>query len=183
MGSLVAKELMPISLVGRIGNKSVRRSACATGQRGVTLIEMLVVVGIIGLIVGISFPSAVAGLESVRMVTATDSVATFLNLAINRAERLQEPVEVVITPAEGRLDLYTNEPGFTKELTLPPGVVIEALLPASGGAEGEPRRILFMPGATVPGIGIQLGNHRNVHRVVHLDPMTGFPRVESVKPE
>ena len=144
---------------------------------------MVVVVGIIGLIVGISFPSAVAGLESVRMVTATDSVAAFLNVAVNRAERLQEPVELVITPAEGRLDLYTNDPGFKKQLTLPDGVMIEGVLPANQGMEAEPRHILFIPGATVPGIGIQLANHRNVHRVVHLDPMTGFPRVESVKPE
>jgi hypothetical protein len=37
-----------------------------------------------------------------------------------------------------------------------------------------------MPGATVPGISIQLGNRRNAHRRVRLDPMTGFPRVESV---
>ena len=44
----------------------------------------------------------------------------------------------------------------------------------------DPRRFLFLPGATVPGIGIQLGNGHNAHRLVHLDPMTGFPRVESV---
>jgi type II secretory pathway pseudopilin PulG len=146
--------------------------------------EMVVVIGIIGLIVGISFPSAVAGLDSVRMVSATDSVAAFLNVAVNRAERLQQPVELVITPLEGRLDLYTNEPGFTRELKMPDGVAIEAVLPVgNGGDAAEPRRILFLPGATVPGIGIQLGNRRNAHRVIHLDPMTGFPRVESVVPQ
>ena len=144
---------------------------------------MVVVVGIIGLIVGISFPSAVAGLDSVRMVSATDSVAAFLNVAVNRAERLQQAVEVVITPQEGRLDLYTNDPGFTKELIMPQGIVIEAVLPAIEGVETEPRHVLFLPGATVPGIGIQLGNHHNAHRVIHLDPMTGFPRVESVTPQ
>ena len=164
---------MPTSSAGKTVNS----------QRGVTLIEMVVVVGIIGLIVGISFPSAVAGLDSVRMVTATDSVATFLNAAVNRAERLQEPVEVVITPQEGRLDMFTNEASATRHLLMPQGVLIEAVLPVADGTEGEPRRILFIPGATVPGIGIQLGNHRNVHRIVHLDPMTGFPRVENVKPE
>ena len=144
---------------------------------------MVVVVGIIGLIVGISFPSAMAGLDSVRMVTATDSVATFLNVAVNRAERLQQPVEVVINPQEGRLELFTNDAGFTRQLTLPDGVTIEAVLPAIEGGGMGPRHILFLPGATVPGLGIQLGNRRNAHRIVHLDPMTGFPRVESVKPE
>ncbi len=144
---------------------------------------MVVVVGIIGLIVGISFPSAMAGLDSVRMLTATDGVATFLNVAVNRTERFQQPVEVVIDAQEGRLILFTNDAGVTKELKLPDGVSIEAVLPANDGGGMGPRHILFVPGATVPGISIQLGNRRNAHRIVHLDPMTGFPRVENVKPE
>jgi hypothetical protein len=143
---------------------------------------MVVVVAIIALIVGLSFPAASAGLENVRMVSAADSVATFLNGAVNRAERRQQPVEVVVYAKEGRLNLYSNEPGFTRELRMPDGVVIEAVLPAEdGGDPGQPRRILFIPGATVPGITIQLGNRRNAHRRIHLDPMTGFPRVESVE--
>jgi hypothetical protein len=37
-----------------------------------------------------------------------------------------------------------------------------------------------MPGGTAPGIGVQLVNRHGAHRLVRLDPMTGFPRVESV---
>jgi hypothetical protein len=115
-------------------------------------------------------------------VSAADSVATFLNVAVNRAERHQQPVEVVVFPKEGRLALYSNEPGFVRDLKMPEGVTIEAVLPAEeSGDPGQPRRILFIPGATVPGISIQLGNRRNAHRRVRLDPMTGFPRVESVE--
>ena len=172
---------------GQAGEGVVPRGDPRTGgpphrsRRGVTLVEMVVVVAIIALIVGLSFPAASAGLESVRMVSAADSVATFLNAAVNRAERHQQPVEVVVFPKEGRLALYSNEPGFTRELKMPDGVAIEAVLPAEeGGDTAQPRRILFMPGATVPGISIQLGNRRNAHRRVRLDPMTGFPRVESV---
>jgi prepilin-type N-terminal cleavage/methylation domain-containing protein len=150
-------------------------------RRGVTLVEMVVVVAIIALIVGLSFPAASAGLENVRMVSAGDSVATFLNAAVNRAERRQQPVALVIFPREGRLALYSNEPGFTRELKMPEGVGIEAVLPVEEGDPAQPRRILFLPGATVPAIGIQLGNRRSAHRVVRLDPMTGFPRVESVE--
>ena len=143
---------------------------------------MVVVVAIIALIVGLSFPAASAGLENVRMVSAADSVATFLNAAVNRAERRQQPVEVVVYAREGRLNLYSNEAGFTRELKMPDGVAIEAVLPAEdSGDPGQPRRILFIPGGTAPGITIQLGNRRNAHRRIHLDPMTGFPRVESVE--
>jgi hypothetical protein len=143
---------------------------------------MIVVVAIIALIVGVSFPAASAGLDNVRMVSAVDGVATFLNAAVNRAERHQQPVEVVVSPQEGRLTLYSNEPGSPREFKMPDGVWIEAVLPAEGaGDPAQPRRILFIPGATVPGIAIQLANRRNAHRRVRLDPMTGYPRVESVE--
>jgi hypothetical protein len=142
---------------------------------------MVVVLCIVGLIAGVSFPAISAGLESVRMVSATDSVAAFLNAAVNRAERRQQAIELVIQPKERLLALYSAEPGFKKELILPAGVTIEAVQPRNeSGDPQEPRRFLFLPGATIPGIGIQLGNRHDAHRLVHLDPMTGFPRVESV---
>ena len=145
---------------------------------------MVVVLCIVGLIAGVSFPAISAGLESVRMVSATDSVAAFLNSAVNRAERRQQAVELVIQPRERLLALYSTEPGFKKQLILPDGVTIEAVQPHNDSGDPlEPRRFLFLPGATIPGIGIQLGNRHDAHRIVHLDPMTGFPRVESVVPQ
>ena len=145
---------------------------------------MVVVVAIIALIVGLSLPSATAGLDNVRMVSAADSVAAFLNAAVNRTERRQQPVELVVFLQEGRMTLYSGEPGFTRHLAMPEGVTIEAVLPPEESADpAQPRRILFLPGATVPGITIQLGNRRHAHRKIHLDPMTGFPRVESVVTE
>src|ERR1017187_4785017 len=149
-------------------------------KRGVTLIEMLVVVTIIGLLAGISVPAASAGIDSVRLASATQSVASFLNGAVNRAERREEPMEVVISPGENLLTLYSNEPGFTRELKLPDGIALEAVLPALPEGADPVRRIVLMPGATVPGIGIQMANRHGVRRIVRLDPMTGFPRVESV---
>ncbi len=175
---------MPTSSVGKISkgcHPNRDRKRATHSRRGITLVEMVVVVAIIALIVGISFPAASAGLENVRMVSAGDSVAAFLNGAVNRAERHQQPVELVISRKDGTLALYSNEPGFTRELKMPDGVSIEAVLPAEEGIDPTlPRRILFLPGATVPAIGIQLSNRRNTHRLIRLDPMTGFPRIEAV---
>jgi prepilin-type N-terminal cleavage/methylation domain-containing protein len=172
---------MPTSSAGKISKGWDRPPGLSCSRRGVTLVEMVVVVAIIALIVGISFPAASAGVDNVRMVSAGDSVATFLNAAVNRAERHQIPVALIISPKEGKLNLYSNEPGFTRELTMPDGVAIEAVLPAEEGIDPSlPRRVLFLPGATVPAIAIQLVNRRNAHRRIRLDPMTGFPRVESV---
>jgi type II secretory pathway pseudopilin PulG len=145
--------------------------------------EMLVVVGIIGLVAAISLPSVSAGIDSVRMTSATGSVASFLNSALNRAERHQTAVEVVISPKENRLSAYSAEPGYRRELKLPDGIRIEALLPRLDDQDDPVRRLVLMPGDTAPGIGIQLANSHGAHRVVRLDPMTGFPRVESVHTE
>ena len=153
---------MPISSVGRASSRLA----------GVTLIEVMVVVAIIGLIAAVSYPSAAAGIESARLVSATNSVATFLNSAVNRVERRQQPIELIVSSKENRLSMYSNQPGFTRELVMPDGISLQ-------GPE-EDRHLILMPGATVPAIGIELANRRGARRVVRLDPMTGFPRVESV---
>ena len=59
---------------------------------------MLIVVALIGTLAGISYPAVSAGMDSVRIASSSDDVATFLNSAVNRAERRQQPVEVVIRP-------------------------------------------------------------------------------------
>jgi type II secretory pathway pseudopilin PulG len=143
--------------------------------------EMVVVTAIIGLMVGISLPSITAGLDSVRISTAADSMVSFLNAAVNRADRHQQPIELVISQKDNLLSLYSNEPGFHRELKMPDGVAIESIEPAAQPEMDGLRRVIFMPGGTVAGIAIGIGNQHGSHRIVRLDPMTGFPRVESVE--
>jgi prepilin-type N-terminal cleavage/methylation domain-containing protein len=173
MDNPAAMDLMPISLAGKISK-----------QRGVTLIEMVVVVAIIGVIVAISLPSATAGMDSVRLASASNSIASFLNAAVNRTERRQLPIEVAISTKENKLSLYSNEPGFTRELKMPDGIAIEGVLggrpPDPAEQENAPYRLLLMPGASTPGIGIQIANKHGSRRIIRLDPMTGFPHVEVV---
>jgi prepilin-type N-terminal cleavage/methylation domain-containing protein len=162
MVSRAAMELMPILSAGN--------------SRGVTLIEMVVVLAIIGLIAAITAPSVANGIESVRLVTASDDVTSFLNSAVNRTERRQQPVELVMSAKENSLKLYSTEANFSRELKLPDGISLE--MPED--PEGV-HRLIIMPGDTVPGIAIQIANRRGSRRIIHLDPMTGFPRVESVE--
>ena len=138
------------------------------------------VLAIIGLLAGISFPAVSAGIDSVRLRSATDSLAGFLNGAVTRAERRQQPVEILISTKDSALRLYSTEPGYTRDLTMPDGITIEAVFPQEPEENG-PRRLILMPGGTVPGIGIQVANRHGSSRIVRLDPMTGFPRVESVQ--
>jgi prepilin-type N-terminal cleavage/methylation domain-containing protein len=136
-------------------------------RRGVTLIEMMIVVVIVGLIVAISFPSASAGLDGIRLRSAADSVVGLLNAALTRTDRRQEPMEVIISPKERTISLFTADPSYTKKLQLPDGIVM---------AGEEPRRFLLMPGGAPPTLDIDLSNSRGTHKVVRIDPITGVPQ-------
>ena len=146
-------------------------------RRGVTLVEMLIVVAIIGLIAGISFPAVSSGIDSLRLASASDSLVSFLNGALNRAERRQQPVEVSISSRENAVYLTTSA-GFLRKLEMPPGVTIQAVWPKLPGEPEGPRRILLLPGGTAPGIGIEIRNRKGMRRIVRVNPMTGVPEIE-----
>ena len=150
----------------------MRRSA------GITLIEMLAVVAIISLILGITFPSAMAGLDGIRLSGAAGDVAAFLNGALNRAERRQQVVEVSIAARERTLWLHSTEPGFERKMTLPDGISIVAILPRPLEEVPDPRNFIVLPGGTPPRIGVELASQRGARRLVRVDPITGVPRIE-----
>lgn len=135
-------------------------------QAGVTLIEMLIVMAIIGLIAGISFPSVSAGLESIQLRSAADSIATFLTAAQSRAERREQAIEVVITPADSTLTLFSSEAGYTRRLVLEKNIKIS----------GEATQFLLLPGGAPPAIAIDIFNSRGAHKSIRIDPVTGVPQ-------
>ena len=60
---------------------------------------MMIVLAIIGLIVGITFPAATSGLDSIRLSSAAESVASFLNAAIcTRRYALIFSKPIVVSP-------------------------------------------------------------------------------------
>ena len=142
-------------------------------QAGVTLIEMLIVVMIIGIIAGVSFPALTSGLSSVRLSSASGSAASFLTSAMNRVERRELPAAVVISPKENQLAIYTAASGEKAEMTLqmPQGVSIEG---------DEQRRYLLQPGGTFPRITLILRNDKGARRSVKVDPATGVPDIQRV---
>jgi len=159
----------------------MRISSTGNNSRGVTLIEMMIVLVIITLIVGISFPSTIAGMENLRLSAATRSVAAFMNVAANRAERRQQAVELSISIKANSVTMRSADAAFTKKLDLPPGIVVTAVWPPSEDPGGDSREFLFQPGGVPPRIGIEIANRRGGRRIVRLDPVTGVAQIE--KPE
>ena len=166
---------MPISLAGKRS-----RAALPSASAGVTLLEMLVVVAIIALLAGINFPSVSAGLDSVRLRSATNSVVSFLNAALSRADRRQEVVELSVSLRESTLSVHSLEPGFERKLALPEGIRIEEIQPKPAWDDSGPRRFLLLPGGTPPRVGIQIVNARGARRMIRIDPTTGVPEIEEL---
>jgi len=150
-------------------------------ESGVTLIELVVVVSLISLMIGISFPAITSGVDTLRLNAATNSVVSFFNTGLSRAERRQQVVEITILKTENALSMRSTEPGFTRTLELPEGVSIMHILPELPQNPGAPSSFLLYPGGTVPRFGVALVNRRNVERIVRVDPITGVPQVEQVE--
>ncbi len=150
-------------------------------RAGVTLLEMMIVVTIIGLMVGILFPTVSAGVETLRLNEATNQIVSFLNDALNRAERREQAVEIAISRRDHTLTMESTQSGFQKKIELPQSISIVRVLPDSDEPADGPRRIMIYPGGAVPRVGVEIANERKSHRIVRVDPITGVPRVEKVE--
>lgn len=147
-------------------------------QSGLTLIEMMIVVAIIGVMVGIAFPSITSGIDSLRLRSATDEIVSTFNSAMNRADRRQVAVEIVVDRAKNLLLFASADNSYRREVTMPDGVTIERVLPIIPNLdENLPRQFLIHPGGAVPHISLELKNRRDVRRVVSVDPITGGAQV------
>jgi type II secretory pathway pseudopilin PulG len=150
-------------------NEAVAAIRCARRQDGgMTLLEALIVVALVALIAGLSFPSVTSGLDTLRLRSASDSIVSFLNVALDHADRRQQAVEVVISPRENLLLSRTADLGFSRRLEIPAQIHIV-------GETDEPRRFLVYPGGSIPRIGIKIATMRGRSRMVSVDPVTGSP--------
>jgi type II secretory pathway pseudopilin PulG len=133
-----------------------------------TLLEALIVVALVAMIAGLSFPSVTSGLDTLRLRSASDSIVSFLNIALDHADRRQQAVEIIISPRENLLLSRTADLGFSRRLEMPGQIHIVA-------ETDEPRRFLVYPGGSIPRIGIQIATMRGRSRMVSVDPVTGSP--------
>ena len=148
-------------------------------EKGVSLLEMLVVVTLIAIMISISYPAISSGLETIRLNSAAESVVAFLDGALTRADRKQMMTEVVLLPRESKLLVRSAEPGFVRELELPDGVTIARIAPEVQGLDpANPRTFFVYPGGSAPRIGVELVNRRGSRRFVRVDPITAVPVIE-----
>lgn len=152
-------------------------------EKGVTLIEALIVMALIALMAGLSYPAVSSGLDTLRLRSASDAMVSFLNIALDHADRRQQAVEVIISPRENLLLSRTADFGFSRRLDLPVQLHIASVQPPLPAIldPGEPRRFLLYPGGSVPQIGIEIATVQGRRWLVSVDPVTGSPRSGAIQ--
>ena len=139
------------------------------------------VLAIIGMITAIAFPAVTSGLDSVRLSSASDSIVSFLNAGLNRAERRQTPVEIIISIPENKIKSHgcrirvarTSDAGVDSHRQDPSRTSI--------GEEEQARSIVLYPNGAIPRFGVEIASPKGIHRIVRVDPITGVPQVEAVE--
>jgi hypothetical protein len=141
--------------------------------------EMLIVAAIIALIAGLSYSPVSAGLETLRLRSASDQVVSLLAMAADRADRKQMLVEIQVLPVANAVLARSGDHSFLKRFDLPEGLKIAKILPEIPYADPRVvRRFLIYPGGSVPQVAIDIVNPMGRVRRVSLDPLTGSARAE-----
>lgn len=141
-----------------------------------TLVEMMIVVTLIALVAGISYPSVTSGIETLQLRSAADSIVSLLNTSLERADRRGQPVEILISPREGTLVARSADAQFLKRIEIAKPLTISDILPHLPVVDPEaPRRVIVYPGGAPPRIGIELSTPAGRKRKVMVDPVTGVP--------
>jgi prepilin-type N-terminal cleavage/methylation domain-containing protein len=90
----------------------------ASDQRGITLIELLVAMAIVGLMLAITFPSFTAGLDGIVLRSDIDRAGSFFNEARLQADRLQQPVQLTADPGEHEISAVSVDGSWEESFVL-----------------------------------------------------------------
>ncbi len=135
------------------------------------------------LLAAVTYPTAASGLDSLRLRTASERVMALLNLALDRADQLQQVIEIRISPADNAISARSVDLALNRTLEIPSPIRIVSAgppLPNQIPAPTEMRRYLLYPGGSPPRIGIELESPEGRRRRISADPITGTLHSEVV---
>ena len=159
----------PLSVDGKSREAGVTRGERRTenGQRGITLIELLIVMSIVSLMLGIAYPNVTAGLDGIRLKTTIDRAASFWAEARQRADRYQEVVQVTIDPKKRELRAESAHSDWDAGLAF-----AEALLIAE---PKEQSAYMLYPGSPSPQFSLVLETVGGGRSGLKVNILTGLP--------
>lgn len=143
----------------------MRNAGRLRSDAGVTLIELLIVMGIVALVAGIAYPNVSAGLDGIRLKTTANRAGSFWSAARQRADRYQQVVQVVVDPKQ--LELRATSVDGQWRDSLPIDNHLHIQMP-------HERAVYFLyPGAPSPKFELLLGAEDATFAGVRVNVLTG----------
>ena len=142
-----------------------------------TLVELLVVLGVVGVIVGMSVPALAGYAKQLRLKTTTRQVVGLLSLARSLAISSRENHAVVIDPERRKISVVNMASGEALEqvVRLPPSVTVDVQM----GDHPSPGRVVFRPTGSLEGRTVWLIlADRERHQTVTVTGTTGAVSVQ-----
>jgi len=162
---MVSREARVPTKMSRAGGRG--RGPAESTARGITLVELLVVMAIISLMISISYPTLTAGLDGIRLQTSLDRAGAFFHAARQEADHRQQPVQFTVDPERNRLTAVTIDSGWQDELGLPDAIHIAY-------PKVEQNLVLF-PGSPAPALRLQLEARDGSRGGFQISVFTGTP--------
>jgi len=149
----------------------------ASGRRGVTIVEMVVVLTIIGIVAAAVAPALrPLGTRRDALVESRDALMSVLTRARRRAIANARTLTLTLDPETARYWMHETEPTDSVSATTPLDSAVSLGLPDGVTLMGSTRRahFVFSPSGTVSGepIAIRVGSRV---QPIALDPWTGAP--------
>jgi len=136
-------------------------------EKGITLIEMLVVMAVVAVMMAITYPNFTAGLESIRLKSAASHAGAFWASARQRSDRFQEVVQVVVDPEKRELRARSVAGGWQENLPVDSGLFV--------ASPEESQSWILYPGTPSPRFEVLLGGDDGGRAGVRVNVLTGVP--------
>jgi prepilin-type N-terminal cleavage/methylation domain-containing protein len=146
-------------------NGSTDQQIIRSTVSGITLVELLVTVAIIGLMLSISYPTLTTGLDGFRLRAAVDRAGTLFQQARLEADRRHQPVQLTADPISNQLRALAVDSSWRETLEFAEGVRI--------AQPGEQRNWMLFPGTPPPQVRLLLEAQTGGRRGFSINVFTG----------
>lgn len=136
-------------------------------RAGISLIELLIVMAIVGLMLGIAYPNVSSGLDGIRLKANVSRAGAFWSAARQRADRFHEVVQVTVDPKANELRALAADSTWREAYQLDESIRIAGLQ--------EPVRYLIYPGTPSPKFELRLTSTSGGSSGLRVNILTGVP--------
>lgn len=147
-------------------------------DQGFTLLELIVVVLVISLAMGLSYPALSRGTSAIHLRTAARDVLNTFRYAREKAVTEQSGMRVAVYRDKQELVLSDNFGEGNRAYVLPRDVKIQRMTLAGNEIMEDPLLVRFLPNGSSDEAEVVLRSDRGSYYRIFTDPITGGARIE-----